>query len=352
MNRTVLSALTETGALLVLGLAGGLLALWIGLPMPFLLGSLVATASYAIPAAHHFGRITRFPLLLRKTFIAVIGVMIGATFSRELVSVIPSLWMSLGAMVVFVVVAQAIGYTIFRHIGKNDPVTAFYAAMPGGLVEAVALGEQAGGDVRVLSLQHFARIVLVVVIVPMLFYLWSGEAVGSSAGQAFSAEAYDVSDVVVIAILVPVGTFVGSRLRFPAPHMMGPLIVSAIVHASGLMQTASPTWLMAVAQLVVGVGLGVQFAGSTVSQLARGFGLGLLCVSVLLTLSLAFALALHEVMPVSIQALFISFAPGGVTEMGLIALSLGVSPVIVAVHHLFRIFLTVGAAGFFLRKIT
>ena len=42
---------------------------------------------------------------------------------------------------------------------------------------------------------------------------------------------------------------------------------------------------------------------------------------------------------------FLSFAPGGVSEMGLIALSLGISPVMVAAHHMLRIFFTVFIAG-------
>lgn len=50
--------------------------------------------------------------------------------------------------------------------------------------------------------------------------------------------------------------------------------------------------------------------------------------------------------PVSFAALLISFAPGGVTETSLIALSLGIAPVLVTTHHLFRIFFTVTAAGF------
>ncbi|MEY8837729.1 AbrB family transcriptional regulator, partial [Cribrihabitans sp. XS_ASV171] len=50
-----------------------------------------------------------------------------------------------------------------------------------------------------------------------------------------------------------------------------------------------------------------------------------------------------SVMPFS--ALLISFAPGGVTEMSLIALSLGVSPLLVTVHHLFRIIMSVTLAG-------
>ena len=41
------------------------------------------------------------------------------------------------------------------------------------------------------------------------------------------------------------------------------------------------------------------------------------------------------------QVLFMVYSPGGVVEMGLIALSLEVSPVLVTLHHLLRITLTV-----------
>ena len=71
----------------------------------------------------------------------------------------------------------------------------------------------------------------------------------------------------------------------------------------------------------------------------------------MLALGIGLATALADFMLVPVDALFISFAPGGVTEMGLIALSLGVSPVVVACHHLFRIFVTVSVAGMIARRV-
>jgi len=49
--------------------------------------------------------------------------------------------------------------------------------------------------------------------------------------------------------------------------------------------------------------------------------------------------------------LFVSFAAGGLAEMSLIALSLNFNPVIVALHHLFRIVLTVSICGIFAKRI-
>ncbi len=346
--RTALAAVDwlSFAILLALGSAGGFAAKAIGLPIPFLVGSLIAVGAFSIASVAAGRAALPFPQRFRMRFVAVIGVMIGATFSPETMSVLPGLWPSLTAMALFVVVATAIGYVIFRHIGGYDPVTALYGAMPGGLIEATALGEQAGGDVRILSVQHFIRIVLVVITVPLLFLVWSGHSVGSSAGQTLSTEAAAIEDILIIAAIAVVGSAIAPHLRIPAAHMMGPLLLSVVLHSVGIVDIVSPTWLLNLAQLIVGTGLGAMFGGSTLRQILRAISVGALAVTAMLALALAFAFALTSVTPISTAALFISFAPGGVSEMGLIALSLGVSPVLVATHHLCRILFTVILAGF------
>ncbi|MDJ0825556.1 MAG: AbrB family transcriptional regulator [Rhodobacter sp.] len=331
----------EITAILALSLLGSLAAAGLGLPMPYLIGSLVVSAGYTIAATTRSGRRIHFPQPLRFACVAVIGVMIGASFTPDLMRALPSLWPSLVGVAVFVPLTHAMGYQLYRRLGGYDPVTAVYAAMPGGLVEAISFGEQAGGDVRILTVQHFTRIVLVVILVPMLFLVWDGVAVGSAAGQTFSAQPYDWTDIAWIAALAAVGAPLGKRLRIPAGHLMGALLLSAAVHVTGLAQAVPPGWLLNAAQLVIGAGLGTQFSSVTGALLGKTVALGTLSVALMLVVSFAFAAVFAAWLPISFDALFISFAPGGVTEMGLIALSLGVSPVIVAAHHLFRISFTV-----------
>ena len=221
--------------------------------------------------------------------------------------------------------------------------------MPGGLIEAITLGERAGGDVRLLTVHHFARITLVVVSVPIIIYLWSGEVVGSAAGQSFAEASYGATDIALIAVLALVGIGLGRIMRVPASHLMGPLILSAVLNATGIVSLASPGWLVNLAQLVVGVGLGAQFSGLDRRMLVGGFGLGLVSVVLMLAIGALFALVLVQLLPLDHQALFISFAPGGVTEMGLIALSLDISPIIVASHHLFRIVASILMVGWIVK---
>lgn len=322
---------------LALGLGGALVARALGMPMPFLLGALVAVAGVAMVAFDRFGHTLTFPQGLRKVFIAVIGTMIGASFTAELVSAIPGLWPTVLAIPVYTVLAHAAGYAVIYRFSGYDRTTAFFASMPGGLIEAVSIGEAAGADPRILSLQHFARITMVVFMVPMAFLYWEGHAVGSAAGQNLQSGVVTLWDVAGLGAVAALGAWLGPYLRLPAAHMVGPMILSAALHGTGVLHLASPGWLLAASQLVIGTALGAMFGGIKTAQIARSVGLAAVAMLAMLALSLVFAIGLAQVSTVDGKAIFLSFAPGGVTEMGLIALSLGISPVIVTVHHIIRI---------------
>lgn len=326
---------------LLLGAIGGAVAYMIGAPMPFLVGGLIATAAAAIRADGQGIFAHKFPQPVRRYFTAIIGAMIGQSFTPDLFQDVGTYKLTLAGIALFVLFAQGTGYLLFRHIGRYDRPTAFFAAMPGGLIEAVTFAEQYGADVRAITVQHFARVILVVILVPVGFLLWTGEAVGSGGGMTLSQINHDVPDLLWTLIVAAGGIVVGLRLRLPAGILIGPLFLSALLQAVGVLDVHGPTWLLYLAQLVVGVGLGASFAGIKRSLLVRAFGLCALSVAAFMTLGISFASVLHRITGLDLQALIISFAPGGVTEMSLIALSLNLSPLIVATHHVFRILMTV-----------
>ncbi len=322
---------------LLLGALGGSLAWFAGMPMPFLVGGLLATAAAAIRADGKGLFAQRFPQPVRRYFTAIIGVMIGQSFTPDLLQGLSAYWITLTGVALFVLVAQLVGYGIFRIIGGYDPRTAYFAAMPGGLIEAITFSEQFGADVRAITVQHFARIILVVIVVPFMFLVWTGVSVGSSGGVTLDSEAARLADVLWTLLIAVAGFLLARAIHLPAGVLIGPLLLSAFLQGSGLISSAGPTWLLYSAQLVVGVGLGSSFAGITRSLLVRAFLLCSLSVSVFLCIGVGFALSLHKLTGLDLPALIISFVPGGVTEMSLIALSLNLSPLVVAMHHVFRI---------------
>ncbi|WP_353471880.1 AbrB family transcriptional regulator [Salipiger sp. H15] len=332
-----------TACLLLAGGAGGWIAQHAHLPMPYMLGSLF-TSGLAVALFQTRGLADyAYPMKFRTLFIGLIGVMIGTQVSPEVFALLPDLPLTLSALLVFVLLCQAGNFLIFHRLGGYDRATAFYAGAPGGLMESLVLGEKSGADLRLLTAQQFLRIILVIAILPSALSLWIGHPVGSAAGQSVMPTApASAGELLVVVLATLAGLFAASKIKLPAGQITGPLLLSAALTLSGLVDMHLPFWLIAAAQVVVGSSLGVRFTGMTGAMLRRSAGLSLLSVGWMLALGAAFALALTAATEIPFLHLMISYAPGGVTEMSIIALSLAANPALVSLHHVVRILLTVG----------
>ncbi|SLN16884.1 Putative ammonia monooxygenase [Roseovarius albus] len=330
-----------TAILIVLGSVAALGGEWLGLPLPYLIGPLVLSGLITtilprrLPDAYHF------PYWLRLIFIAVIGVMIGARITPELFALTPARIAGLTAIAIFVPLAHAYSYAIFRKLGRYDHVTSFYAGAPGGLYESLALGEEMGADMARLTLQQFLRLILVVTALPFGISLWVGSPVGSAGGMTMAEANIALTDLPPTIAVIAAGLLAGLYIPLPAKQLTAPLVLAAIVTLTGLVDLNLPQWLINVAQIVIGTALGSQFAGLNRRQLQKGILLSLVSVGGMLIMAAGFASALHHYTGQPFDALFISFSPGGVTEMALVALSLNASPTLVTLHHVWRILLTV-----------
>ena len=309
--------------------------------MPFMLGGIVGAASFVLWYERDGVQLPKQSRWLRLVFMSIIGAIIGSRFSPELLTLLPQFWLSGLALIPFILVAHGGNYAIMRGLGGYKKKDAYFAALPGGIIDSAALAEEAGADLRIVTAQHFIRIILVVTSVPLLFLFIQGDAVGSFGGESLASSDYDSMDVLTLVSIALVGLFIGQLTKLPASHMLGPLLLALILSISGVVTINIPPWLVHVAQYVIGTALGAQFSGISRRLLVRGLGMGLLAGGYMLALAAFFASLLVQYVPADFGAMFISFAAGGLAEMSLIALSLNFNPVVVALHHLVRILLTV-----------
>lgn len=333
------------------GLMGGVAACYIGVPMPFMLGGILGAASFVLWYERNGRQLPKVSRWVRLASMSVIGAMIGSRFTPELLSLLPQFWISGLALVPYILLAHGGNYAIMRGLGRYKKLDAYFAALPGGIIDSTALAEEAGADLRIVTAQHFMRIILVVATVPLLFLVIKGDAVGSSAGETMATADYDVVDVVQIVTIGLVGLALGRLTRLPVSHMFGPLTLALVLSISGVVQIDLPPWLANIAQYIVGTALGAQFSGISRNLLVRGLGIGLLAGVYMLSLAGTFAIILVQFVPADFEAMFISFTAGGLAEMSLIALSLNFNPVVVALHHLVRILLTVYIGSFMARRV-
>ncbi len=328
---------------------GGFVAAWLQTPLPFMLGPLVISGAIAVFWHHRLPAGFKFPMKVRTVFMVIIGVMIGTRVTPEVMAALPGYLPSFMLLVLFVLAAHALNYGVFRQLGGYDRVTAFYSATPGGLLEALTIGEEAGANIAVLTMQQFLRIIAVITIVPVGLSLWYGAPVGSASGMTLARAGADLHALPMVLSIGLLGLFIGKAIHLPAAQLTGPLLAAAVVTVAGLADLPIPQWLVNLAQVVIGTSLGMRFAGLKGSAMIRATWLSLISVIGMLGLGLACAIFLRPLTGLSLDVLLISFAPGGVTEMALVALSLHANPAIVTLHHIARIILTVIEMGFAVR---
>ena len=324
---------------LALGALGGWLASMTQLPLPWMIGSMVATTIAALA-----GLRLAMPPKLRSVMVAVLGVMLGSGFSPEILARFGEWLISLLLVVGYIAVAAAVCQFYLRRVTGYDRTTAYFCAMPGGLTEMMLAGEELGGDTRIISLIHASRILIVVLILPFAFQLFLGyDPTGRpAAGQAIASLA--PIDLIILGSCALFGYILASVLRLPTAAVTGPMLLSAAIHLAGWTDAKPPSELVTVAQVVMGAFIGVRFTGTGLALVGRTMVVALGSTMILIAVTLVFSVAVHWLTDLPVAALVLAYSPGGLAEMSLIALALGLDGAFVASHHIVRILVVVLAA--------
>ncbi|SEQ10883.1 hypothetical protein SAMN05428969_2010 [Devosia sp. YR412] len=328
---------------LTIGAAGGILLSYFHLPLAWMLGAMLATAIAAV---------TRLPIAaparLRPAMKGIVGTMLGASLSLELIRGAVGWWLPLTGLLVTSVIGTVVAYTILRRVARLDQVTAYFSALPGGLLEMSLIGEEKGGDQKAIALVHTVRVFSVVMLLPLLLQFFIGYDRSSRDTSGGGLGMIDSNSVAWFLGCLIVGMAIGRGLRLPSGPMLGPLLLSGGAHLLGLTTFVIPDALIAAAQVVLGVNVGARFIGADLRVLARIGATSFLTLIGHLVLAVSTAAVVAAVSDYDLVTLVLAYSPGGLTEMSLIAIALGSNVGFVALHHLARVLgvLMIGPALF------
>ncbi len=344
-NHSLARKLTRIVGTLALGTAGGAACDAIDLPLAWMIGAMCACTIAAMAGA---------PLLMsqfvRAPMVSILGVMLGSSFSPQMAGHLWQWWPTILATIGYVTAVTGLLYIYFRRICGFDPITAYFSAAPGGLNEMVVVGGQMGGDERRISLVHGARVLLVVLIVPFGFMIFHGYQAGDRPPLGPSLFDVPPVDILVLAACAGAGAVAAKAIRMPAAFVTGPMLLSAIVHLTGITDTKPPAELTAAAQVVIGTVVGCRFSGVAIRTVLNTLAQSVGATTIMLVLTLIFSLALAPVTDASFAGLVLALSPGGLAEMSLIALALSIDAAFVSSHHIFRIVILVIVAPALYRR--
>lgn len=330
----------RAGLALALGIASGGFAWLIGMPLPWMLGPMMGLTLAAI-----LGAPVAAPNPLRPVVIPIIGVMLGSGVTPDIIGVLGDWVISFLVLPPFLIVAAGASFLFYRVIGKYDPVTAYFSAMPGGLNEMLILGAEKGGDEKRIALAHASRILLVIGFVALFFGLILGVTSGGQAGAIWTGvRELGPLDYAVLAVCAVAGVYVGKVLRLPAAAVLGPMLLSGVAHFFHVVDVPPPTVLVIAAQVVMGTVIGCRFIGTTAREVGKDLFLGIFSTIGMLITGVGFAWVVAALTATDLSQAFLAYSPGGLTEMSLLAFAMGGDIAYVSITHIVRIVLVIFAA--------
>ncbi len=314
----------------------------LGLPLPWLLGPITSCLCAAL---------LRIPMrgiaVVNEGMRSVLGVAVGATLTPAVLGTFPAMWPTLLLVPVMTICIGLVGLPYFRRVWGYDFPTAYYSAMPGGLQDMLVFGEEAGGNVRTLSLIHATRVLVIVVTLPFILKLiWDADLNNPPGVPLATVPWYELALMVLCGI---VGWKGAKRLGMFGASILGPLILTACITLAGLLHNRPPAEVIWAAQFFIGMTIGTKYAGITMAEVRRDLTAGVGYCVLLILLTLVFVEGIYQFGLAPGREALLAFAPGGQAELTVLALIVGADVAFVVAHHVLRIFVVILGAPLVVR---
>lgn len=313
---------------------------WLRIPLPWMIGPLVAMA-----ACNFAGVGLRAVRGSRELGQIIVGTALGLYFTPLVARQVVSFWPLLLAGGFLAIVLGALGGWILRRLTGTDVTTAFFASVPGGAAEMTLLGERFGARADRVALAQSLRILVVVIVVPFAL-TYSG---------AHGADLYQPAPLPLnwerLAMLLCIGAAAGAiiaRLGLANAFMFGPLAAAIALTVGEVQLSSLPSALSNAAQVLLGCALGARFERRSLQSAPRYvFGV-LASVVAIIGAAIFFAFLLGVASGVPTPTLVLAMAPGGIAEMCITAkvLQLGVPFVTAAQVARVLVLITTTGPGF------
>ena len=134
------------------------------------------------------------------------------------------------------------------------------------------------------------------------------------------------------------GSYVIARLiRMPMPHLLGPMLVSLLLNAFGIVETVRLNEFILLAQITIGGQIGSRLSRVPFREVISYLIDGLLVSMVTLSIYTSFAVGVAALLGMRLLDAYIGFVPGGLYEVTVLSVLFGLDVAFVAFHNTLRV---------------
>ncbi|UMY18031.1 AbrB family transcriptional regulator [Methylobacterium organophilum] len=280
-------------------------------PAATLLGPMIAAIAFGVS-----GAALRVPRLGFQAAQALIGCLVAHAVTAEIVgTILDDGLLMLAVVLVTVAAGGVVGWALTR-LRVLPGTTAAWGSSPGGAAAMVAMSEAYGSDPRLVAFMQYVRVAAVVFSAALVTRLVSGDAEGGTPTIGERLDAVSVAATLAVAAL---GAGVAGALRLPAAPLIGPMLLGALLHATGTLTLALPAFLLEAAYAGIGWYVGLRFTRETLRQTLHALPGILVATAAVILLCGGWAYGLTFLLPIDFLTAFLATSPGGLDSVAVIA---------------------------------
>ena len=329
---------------IIISIPSALLADFFNIPLAWMIGPMIAVSIAALNGFKIF-----MPKLALSSILIILGLHIGNYIDQNLLNQMVSwIWTTI-IMLGYIIVSILIVSKYLQKFSGYKEKTSIFSAAPGALGPLMILAEYEKSDLSQVATAHLIRLIIIITIFPFIIVNLSTS--GSLELQKFDYMSQNHWDLVLLIIASLIFIFFFDKAKVPAALLSGTLVASGVLQIFDIASYKLPDASINFCLLILGASVGCRFANKTVKEVANNSFHGLVATILLVLLGLVAAFIATFFVDNNFLTLILSFCPGGIYEVAVIAIAYDLEPDFVAFHHIIRLLFILFIVPMILRLI-
>ena len=321
----------EFALVVVISIPSAIVAEFLSIPLAWFLGPMLATSISSL-----LGLRIKMPKLVLSVTLILLGLYIGNYIDKSLFSQMHQwAWTSL-IMLIYIIISVLIVSKYLQKFSKYERKTSIFSAAPGALGPLMILAEnEKKTDLSQVATSHLIRLIIIITVFPFVvdsFYNGENLKIAEEVTKnqnIINLVFLTISSIFLILIL--------DKFKIPAALLTGTLMASGILQITEIATYKLPENIINYCLLILGSSVGCRFANKTFGEIARNTWHSFIATFLLVILGLIAALAASLIIDKNFFTLILSYCPGGIYEVAVIAIFFNLDPEFVSFHHIIRL---------------
>ena len=315
---------------------------YLSIPLAWFLGPMIVTSIAALS-----GLKIIMPKIVLSFILIILGLHIGNYIDQNLFNqMFDWIWTSL-IMLIYIIICILFVAKYLQKFASYSEKASIFSAAPGALGPLMILAENEKTDLSQVATSHLIRLIIIITVIPFIIVNNTDNDVLFDDSLNYLAQNHVNLFLLIVASLFFI--FIFEKIKIPAALLSGTLFASGLLQVTDIATYKLPDETVNFCLLILGSSVGCRFAEKTVKEIANNSLHSIVATTILVVLGLVAAYVATLFVDTNILTLILSFSPGGIYEVAVIAIAFDLDPDFVAFHHIIRLLFILFTVPIFLR---